>query len=42
MIFINMQIPKYDIHKHANAQIENQIPGTALDLEWTPTELSGL
>ena len=28
MIFINMQIQKYDIHKHANAQIESQIPGS--------------
>ena len=37
-----MQIHKYDIHKHANTQIENQIPGSSLDLEWTPAELSGL
>ena len=28
MIFINFQIQKYDIHKHANAQIESQIPGS--------------
>ena len=42
MIFINMQIQKYDIHKHAKANIESQIAGSALDLEWTPTELSRL
>ena len=42
VIFINMQIHKYDIHKHANTQIENQIPGSSLDLEWTPAELSRL
>ena len=42
MIFTNMQMQKYDIQKHTNAQIENQIPGSALDLEWPPAELSGL